>query len=167
MINYILYRYQDPAHSACNISYQDSRTIPVVFHNLSGYDSHLFIKEVASCFDGRVRGIVEGTDINLRFIDSFRFMASSLDKLASYLENPPILEKSFKQDGFSIEQIMLLKRKGVFPYDYVSSFEKLNESNLPSKDDFFSSLYQSHISMPKKCGRSFTFMILGNILTCI
>ena len=89
---------------------------------------------------------VEGTDIDLRFIDSFRFMASSLGKLASYLENLPILEKSFKQDGFSIEQIMLLKRKGVFPYDYVSSFEKLNESNLPSKDDFFSSLYQSHIS---------------------
>ena len=41
---------------------------------------------------------------------------------------------------------MLLKRKGVFPYDYVSSFEKLNEPNLPSKDAFFSSLYQSHIS---------------------
>ena len=152
MINYILYRYRDPAHSACNISYQDSRTISVVFHNLSGYDSHLFIKEVASCFDGRVwllpqtkeryisfTKFVEGTDINLRFIDSFRFMASSLDKLASYLENLPILEKSFKQDGFSFEQIMLLKREGVFPYDYISSFEKLNEPNIPSKDDFFSS----------------------------
>ena len=176
----MLYRYRGSAHSSCNISYQGSRIIPVVFHNLSGYDSHLFIKEVASCFNGRVSLLpqtkeryisftkfVEGTDVNLRFIDSFRFMASSLDKLASYLENLPILEKYFQQDdAFSIEQIMLLKRKGVFPYDYVSSFEKLKETNLPSKDDFFSSLHQSHISdedyeHAKKVWQMFNIQDLG------
>ena len=89
---------------------------------------------------------MEGIDINLRFIDSFKFMASSLDKLSSYLEKLDTLECMSKQDGFSNEQIALLKRKGVFPYDYVSSFEKLKESNLPSKDDFFSSLYNANIS---------------------
>ena len=84
---------------------------------------------------------MEGTDINLRFIDSFKFMASSLNKLSSYLEKLDTLECMF--NGFSNEQIVLLKRKGVFPYDYVSSFEKLKEPNLPSKDDFFSNLQQS------------------------
>ena len=87
---------------------------------------------------------MEGTDINLRFIDSFKFMASSLDKLSSYFEKLDTLEYMF--NGFSNEQIALLKRNGVFPYDYVSSFEKLKEANLPSKNDFFSSLYNTHIS---------------------
>ena len=152
-------RYREPAHRKCNLSFQDSRTIPIVFHNLSGYDSHLFIREIATCFPGRVSLLpqtkekyisftkfVEGTDINLRFIDSFKFMASSLDKLALYLEKLNTLERLFKEDGLCDEQISLLKRKGVFPYDYVSSFDKLKEPNLPSKDDFFSSLYNAHIS---------------------
>ena len=89
---------------------------------------------------------MEGTDITLRFIDSFKFMASSLNQLASYLEKLNILERLFKEDSLCDEQILLLKRKGVFPYDYISSFDKLKEPNLPSKDDFFSSLYNAHIS---------------------
>ena len=45
-----------------------------------------------------------------------------------------------------INQVNIFSREGVFPYDYVSSFEKLKEANLPSKADFFSSLYNTHIS---------------------
>ena len=74
-------------------------------------------------------------------------MASSLDKLSSYLEKHDILEQTFQEgDGFSNEQITLLKRKGVFLYDYVTSLEKLEETTLPSKNDFFSSLYQTQIT---------------------
>lgn len=36
-----------PAHQSCNLQYQISRTIPIVFHNLSGYDSYLFIKSLS------------------------------------------------------------------------------------------------------------------------
>ena len=39
-------RYRGPAHSLCNLKYQIPSYIPVVFHNLSGYDAHLFIKEL-------------------------------------------------------------------------------------------------------------------------
>ena len=38
-------RYRGPAHSLCNLRYRIPSYIPVVFHNLSGYDAHLFIKE--------------------------------------------------------------------------------------------------------------------------
>ena len=84
-----------------------------MFHNLSGYDAHVFIKELGRRFNKNDIGVTaenkekyisfnvkinvtlagvkhkDGTEacknIQLRFINSFRFMASSLDKLASNL----------------------------------------------------------------------------------
>ena len=83
--------------------------IPVIFHNLSDYDAHIFIRKKFKSFCKHI----EGTDINIRFIDSFRFMASSLEKLASYLERLDILEQVFKQDdNYTIENIVYLKREG-------------------------------------------------------
>ncbi|XP_024868174.1 uncharacterized protein LOC112452288, partial [Temnothorax curvispinosus] len=47
-------RYRGPAHSTCNLNYKDSHFIPVVFHNLSGYDAHFIIKEIAAAFEGKI-----------------------------------------------------------------------------------------------------------------
>ncbi|KYN00049.1 hypothetical protein ALC62_09194 [Cyphomyrmex costatus] len=47
-------RYRGPAHSNCNLNYKDSRCIPVIFHNLTGYDAHFIIKEIATAYEGRV-----------------------------------------------------------------------------------------------------------------
>ena len=41
-------RYRGAAHNSCNLKYKKPKNIPVFFHNLSGYDSHLFIKKLAS-----------------------------------------------------------------------------------------------------------------------
>ena len=38
--------YRGPAHRNCNLRYRIPSYIPVIFHNLSGYDAHLFIKEL-------------------------------------------------------------------------------------------------------------------------
>ena len=99
--------YKGPAHSLCNLRYRIPSYIPVVFHNLSGYDAHLFIKEMGKhtndigviaknkedyiTFSVNVavdrytdkNGDERDRFIELRFIDSFKFMASSLDSLMS------------------------------------------------------------------------------------
>ena len=159
--NVLFLRFRGAAHQSCNLNYNDAKFIPVVFHNLSGYDSHLIIKDIATApnFEGRVQLIpenkekyisftkfLEGSDFNIRFIDSFRFLPSSLDKLASYLTNHPIVEKEFETDGYSSEQIQLLKRKGVYPYEFTSSFDSLDTNHLPTKEEFYSRLNDEHIS---------------------
>ena len=40
--------YRGPAHSLCNLRYKIPSYIPAVFHNLSGYDAHLFIRELGA-----------------------------------------------------------------------------------------------------------------------
>ena len=39
-------KFRGAAHNSCNLKYKKPKFIPVVFHNLSGYDSHLFIKNL-------------------------------------------------------------------------------------------------------------------------
>ncbi|KAJ8912381.1 hypothetical protein NQ315_014749 [Exocentrus adspersus] len=150
-------KYRGAAHQDCNLNYQNSFNIPVVFHNLSGYDSNFIMKQLATGFAGPIRllpvnkekyisftKIVEGTEVQLRFIDSYRFMSSSLDKLSSYLEDEKktIVRAHCNTD----KEFNLLTRKGVFPYDYIDSWERFTETCLPSKTNFYSQLYDQCIT---------------------
>lgn len=72
--------------------------------------------------------------IKFKFIDSLRFMASSLDKLASNLTEYPIVKKCFP--NLQTEKCQLLLRKGVFPYEWFDGFEKLLYKKLPEQKDF-------------------------------
>ena len=66
-----------------------------------------------------------------------------MDKLASYLEKYPIVDHEFKH--YTEEQLKLLKKKGVYPYDFTSSFESLNAAQLPTFKEFYSNLYETNI----------------------
>ena len=79
---------------------------------------------------------------HLTFLDSFQFMSSSLDKLVSNLPR-----QSFKYTSrvFKGEKYDLMARKGVYPYDFMDSFDKFNEK-LPTKEEFYSVLNDEHIS---------------------
>lgn len=141
-------------HQSCNLNFKKSFIIPLIFHNFSGYDAHFIIKELAKT--GRIYLLPsnkekyisftksdEETEIQFRFIDSLRFMDSSLEKLASYLSPQQFIElgKHFPQS-----QLSLLKRKGVFPYDYFDSPEKLRENQLPPASAFYNKLTDKDIS---------------------
>jgi hypothetical protein len=77
----------------------------------------------------------------LRFIDSFKFMASSLDSLAQGLNPDDFIEL---RSQFSDCQLLL--QKGVYPYEYIDSFEKFNETSLPPIGAFFSKMSNSIIT---------------------
>ena len=166
--------YRGPTHSLCNLRYRITSYIPVVFHNLSGYDAHLFIRELGK--NSRDMGVIaknkegyisfsvkvpvdkyidgKGNEkeklIELRFIDSFKFMSSSLDSLTRNLvgstpSNGKEGEKLFGFENYSEVKYELLTRKGVYPYEYMSSWDKFKESQLPSIEAFYSKLNMSKI----------------------
>ncbi|XP_043469797.1 uncharacterized protein LOC122503358 [Leptopilina heterotoma] len=124
-------KYRGAAHESCNLNYQDCQTIPVVFHNLSGYDAHFIIHAISTSFEGKIDLLpinkekyisftkhVNGSEVKFRFIDSLRFMAASLEKLASYLDEYKIVNSVFASTVTDPDKIKLLTRKGVFPYEY-------------------------------------------------
>ena len=102
----------------------------------------------------------EGRKVNvkheLRFIDSVRFMASSLDKLSSNLKIDQFVNLKKYYSG---NQLSLLLRNSVYPYDYVDCMKKLDETSLPPKEAFIVNsrvkvLQMKTTSMLKQFGRN-------------
>ena len=168
-------RYRAAAHNKCNLDYRKPDFTPVVFHNLSGYDSHLFIKNLGFS-EGNINCIPNNEEIyisfskkiqvksytkkvkneegesaekeikvypTIRFIDSFKFMATSLDKLVNNLPKDDFINLGLYYSG---DKFNLLARKGVYPYEYMDSLEKLKETKLPPKEAFYSRLNDGGIS---------------------
>ena len=168
-------RYRGAAHNLCNLNYRKPNFTPVVFHNLSGYDSHLFIKNLGfsngdiDCIPNNEEKYISfskkiqvGTypkkaldadgDIfyeqkpiyhTIRFIDSFKFMTTSLEKLVNNLPEDDFINLSLYYLG---DKFNLLVRKGVYPNEYMDSLEKLEETKLPPKEAFYSRLNDGGIS---------------------
>ena len=209
-------KYRGSAHQECNLQLRvdvEKIKIPVIFHNLRGYDSHFIMQEI-----GQIVKDYEYTNKNgkkcqmninaipnnmekymafmlgnhLTFIDSFQFMGSSLENLVSNItkcgkcetckpddcmklninyKNKTLQHKTsipcgecqncknidkdcispnydklkYTSQIFKDKKLDLMARKGVYPYDYMDSFEKFN-SPLPTKEDFYSILNNKDIS---------------------
>ena len=157
-------KYRGSAHQDCNLNFSLTKKIPVVFHNLKGYDSHFIMQEIGNIVKKKAYVDKEGKkhemSINvipcnmekymafmlghyLVFIDSFQFMSSSLSNLVKNLPT-----EAFKHTGqvFQGEQLSLMTKKGVYPYDYMDSFKKFEDNRLPKKEDFFSLMNNEHIT---------------------
>ena len=202
-------KYRGAAHNIRNLRYKVPKEIPIVFHNGSTYDYHFIIKELIKEFEGNfeclgentekymtfsvpIKKKIENNDLDItykiKFIDSYRFISSSLSKLVDNLsegihnnkcldcnscldyiklKNEKLLlncfncntyyKKKFNKDlikkfkntysfcNNDLNKFVLLLRKDVYPYEYMDSWKKFNETSLPSKEDFYSNLNMENI----------------------
>ena len=203
-------KYRGAAHNICNLRYKIPKEIPVVFHNGPTYDYNFIIKELVKEFEGNFERLGENTEkyitfsvpikkkidnkdleitYKIKFIDSYRFMSSSLSKLIDTLsegihnnkcfdcesnldyikikKNEKLLSKCFNCNIYykkifnkdlmkkfknthsfcnnDLNKFILLLRKGVYPYEYMDSWERFNETSLPSKKEFYSNLNMEDI----------------------
>ena len=193
-------KFRRAAHSEHNLKYKVPKEIPAVFHNGSTYDYHFIIKKLAEEFEGEFECLGENTEnsitisvplkkendnskkitYKLKFIDSYRFMSTSLSNLVdneekkknvwkekkirlncefigfkngrlnykckeckkSYtkLTNESTFPALYKFCNGDLNKFFLLLRKGIYPYEYIDSWERFDENKIPPKEAFYSEL---------------------------
>ena len=121
-------KFRGVAHNKCNLKLRIPRKLPIIFHNLQGYGSHTIFKKLNN-FDVEITVIPKGIDkymsiivnTHITFIDSLQFYNSSLDTLASNLN-----DEDFKYlvSVSGVDKFEILKRKDAYPYEWVDSYEK-------------------------------------------
>ncbi|KAK3931638.1 putative DNA polymerase, partial [Frankliniella fusca] len=144
--------YRGAACGPCNLNLKRKTFVPVFLHNLSRYDAHLLISAIGEISDGDDITVIPKTKekyvsfswAGLRFLDSYNFLSSSLDKLVQDLEADDfaILKSVFPQE----DKWALLKRKGVYPYSYFTKEEIFLEKSLPPRECFRNDLNGQDIS---------------------
>ena len=160
-------KFRGSAHQECNLKLRikpENLKIPVIFHNLRGYDSHFIMQQIGEIANKYAyidkKRKEQPLTINvipnnmekymafmlgnhLTFIDSFQFMGSSLDKLVSNLPKDDLI---YTCKVFKGKRLNLMSQKGVYPYDFMDSFQKFYQTELPNKDQFYSILNDQHIT---------------------
>ena len=149
-------KFRGSAHQECKLRLTikpEDIKIPVIFHNLQGYDSHFIMQQIGEIAKNHAYNNKKGEEQHLKinaipnnmekymafmfgkhvvFLVSFQFMSSSLDKLVSNLP-----KESFKytSEEFTGKKLSLMSQKGVYPDDYmfrrVKAWVKTQISILP------------------------------------
>ena len=160
-------KFRGSAHQDCNSKLRikpDNIKIPVIFHNLRGYDSHFIMQQIGKIAKKHAYKNKRGEECHMNincipnnmekylafmlgnhlvFLDSLQFMNSSLDNL---IKNLPDEAFKYTKQEFEKEQFNLMKQKGIYPYDHMDSFNRFNETKLPVQQDFYSILNNEHNS---------------------
>ena len=167
--DHITGEYRGAAHSKCNLELRIHpylQHIPIVFHNLKHYDAHHLISFIGgvtnvetvdyvnkygksksrqvggiSVIPNNMEKYISFTWRQFRFIDSLAFLNASLDKLVKTTPPEALVYTN------TLEKPDLLSQKGVYPYEYMDSFARFNETELPSRESFHSTLSGSGISL--------------------
>lgn len=138
----------------CNLKRQNQKYLPVLIHGSSNYDSHFIVKQL-DCDERKIDVIPNTSEkyisftkqtsskIKLKFVDSFRFLGASLSHLVENLPKNKFYHTSL---FFLADDIHLVTRKGVYPYEYTNSWDKLDETNIPDKKCFYNSITDEQIS---------------------
>ena len=164
--------FRGSAHPDCNLKLQikpDNIKIPVIFHNLRGYDSHFIMQQIGEIAKKHAYKNKRGEECHMNincipnnmekymafmlgnhlvFLDSFQFMNFSLDNLVKNLPDEAFkyTDEEFQTKDLGEQPSRLVKRKGVYPYDHMDSFQKFEETELPTQEQFYSLLNKESIS---------------------
>ena len=158
--------YRGCAHFKCNIDYCFKHfKIPIFFHNLKNYDAHLIVshfdklnteKDEVSVIAQNSEKFISFELKQMIFKDSFSFLSSSLDKLVKLTKKEGEDKRENWHEHFANSKLNnyvkdeydldLLTDKGIYPYDYMDDFQHFNETELPSKEHFYSNLSEQDIT---------------------
>ena len=152
-------KFRGAACNSCNLNFRRQNNISVFFHNLAGYDSHLFIKKLGTekeenidCIPNneekyisfsktiitgqyKKKGEIKNKTFKIVFKDSMKFMGASLAKL---VKNLPRDAFNNLLKYFTPKQAELLKQKGFYPYEYMDNVERFKENKPPPQKAFYS-----------------------------
>jgi hypothetical protein len=143
--------FRGRTHSSCNLQYQISKknySVPITIHNAKNYDTHLIVQAIKKEY-GKIQLIPNNMERyislqidRLRVLDSFQFLSFSLAQLAGNVKDFVHLKEHFPDES----QLRLLTKKGVFPYDYMDSIIRFQETSLPSQAEFYNKLNETPLS---------------------
>ena len=148
------------SHSVCNLQRTVDKKIPLLCHNLGGYDSHFLLSKMQQ--DSRIetlKALPKNTEKirTLRmnsycFLDSYSFLSAPMSTLTADLKTKKnvkfeILDQLNLYESDELEKKALLLRKGVFPYEYCENLQQIRQcTTLPPRNMFYSSLTNSTVS---------------------
>ena len=138
-------KFRGAAHEKCNLRSKLSILnfhLPIGFHNFSHYDSFPLIyylqkhKNMTMIGDGNeIKALY--IDKRLKFYDTYLFIPKSLKKIAKELKENELF---YTRQSFPDPDI---RSKGIYPYTYIDSIDKLNQSEFPSYENFYDVLSDS------------------------
>ena len=138
-------KYRDAADSQWNLKLKIPKKLPIILHNLEGYDGHIIVNELNNFDNVDIQVIPKTSETymsiivnrNIVFLDSNEFYKGKLDNHGSHLYN-----EDFKHllSEFPIDKLELLKGKDGYPYEWVDSYKKFNNQELSPKKCFYSSI---------------------------
>lgn len=151
--------FMGAAHIACNFKRQSRTDIPMFCHNLQGYDSHFIIRALNELDIEKIHGLSYNSEkfrtltVNsFVLLDSLSFLNASLAELTNDLSKNeqhsfPILDQMGLYSPGDVKKKKLLVRKGIYPYEYVTSLNMLRKTTeLPPIECFYSSLSNSTVT---------------------
>lgn len=154
-------KFRSALCSKCNFSHRLRRCVlPVIFHNFKGYDAHIIIKNgIGEMKNSKIHVIAQTREkfmsmnvripvdktkkgktvyFDIKFMDSYQFMPASLASLVSNLKALPQTQRLKSAYPNLTDDIITCK--GIFPYAYFDSMDRLAETALPTIDKFKSDL---------------------------
>src|SRR5881398_1464688 len=109
--------------------------IPVIFHDLSGYDSHIIMKGIGAmeCLDDielrkGCKEITRKDGTKLPCTKPGHLWRIDSDRCFAHPENFKITSKHIPP-----ELLKIYLKKGVYPYEYMNSWEKFYKTQLPQR----------------------------------